>query len=149
MIVIGWSYGVPIAVKMAVKFPEIKHSILVAGAISPDDEKFFGIAKMARWKLTKWMVPKSLKIADIEKMTHVDELKKMLNDWGKLEIPITYYHGTKDKIVPYKNMEFITQKVPDTLLNAVTIEGANHFILSSHYQEVKKELLRVIASLNN
>lgn len=148
LILIGWSYGVPIAAKMAYKYPEVKHSILVAGAISPEDEKFFGIAKIARWKLTKWMVPKALRIADVEKMTHVEELTNMLPDWNNIKTPITYYHGTKDKLVPFKNMAFITSKVNDSLLKTVTLIEANHFILFKNYNMVKKELLEVLNSID-
>ena len=149
LILVGWSYGVPIAAKMASKYPEVKHSILVAGAISPEDEKFFGIAKMARWKLTKWMVPKSLRIADKEKMTHVEELTNMLSDWNNIKTPITYYHGTKDKLVPYKNMAFITSQVNDSLLKTVTLNEANHFILFKNYDLIKKELLEVLNTLDD
>ena len=144
LILIGWSYGVPIAAKMAYKFPEVKHSLLVAGAVSPEDEKFFGIAKMARWKLTKWMVPKALKIADDEKMEHVAELTIMLDEWKQIKSPITYYHGTEDNIVPYKNMDFIKTKVNDNLLKAVTLKDMNHFILSKKYELIKKELLDIL-----
>ena len=144
LVLIGWSYGVPIAAKMAYKYPKVKHSVLVAGAVSPEDEKFFGIAKLVRWKLTKWMFSKALKVSDKEKMSHVAELTKMLDDWQQIKSPITYYHGTKDKIVPYKNMEFIKTKVNDSLLNAVTVKGANHFILSKKYGMVKEELLSIL-----
>jgi pimeloyl-ACP methyl ester carboxylesterase len=144
IILVGWSYGVPIAAKMAYLFPQVKHSVLVAGAISPKHEKYFGIAKMAQWKLTKWLVPKPLKMADREKMTHVDELTKMSNDWQKITSPITYYHGTKDKIVPYENMNFIISKVSDTILKAVVLEDMNHFILSKKYGMIKKELLQIL-----
>ena len=80
LILIGWSYGVPISAKMAYKYPEIKHSVLVAGAVSPKEEKFFGIAKLIRWKLTSWMFSKALKVSNDEKMTPIAELNKMQND---------------------------------------------------------------------
>ena len=129
VIVIGWSYGVPIAAKIAYKHKEVKHSVLIAGAVSPNDEKYFGIAKILRWKLTRWMFSKALKVSDDEKMTHASELTKMLDDWKNIQTPITYYHGTKDRIVPYKNMAFIKANVNDNLLNAITIKDANHFLL--------------------
>ncbi len=147
LILVGWSYGVPIGAKMAYLYPEVKHSVFVAGAISPEDEKYFGIAKMASWKLTKWMVPKPLKVANDEKIVHADELTIMLNDWQEISSPITYYHGTKDKIVPYENMHFIKSKVSDTILKAVSLEGMNHFILSKKYQVVKEELLQILEKL--
>ena len=147
IILVGWSYGVPIAAKMAYLYPEVKHSVLIAGAVAPQHEKYFGIAKIGRWKLTKWMVPKALKIADDEKLAHADELTKMLDDWQKITSPITYYHGTKDKIVPYENMSFMQKQVPKTVLNAVSLEGMNHFILFKKYDVVKKELLHILEKM--
>ncbi len=144
LILVGWSYGVPIAAKMAYKYPEVKHSVLVAGAISPKDEKFFWITKMAIWKLTKWLVPKPLKIANDEKLSHIEELTKMLNDWSQIQSPITYYHGTKDNIVPYENMNFIKSNVPEKILKAVVLEDMNHFILSKKYEMIQKELLEIL-----
>ncbi len=147
VIIVGWSYGVPIAAKMAYKYSEIKYLVLIAGAVSPEDEKFFGIAKVVRWDLTKWMFPAALKVADDEKMAHVSELNKMLYDWESIKIPMTYYHGTKDKIVPYINMDFMTSKVNDSLLNAVTVKDADHFIMFKQYNMVRDELLEALEYL--
>lgn len=148
VILVGWSYGVPIAAKMAYKYPEINHSVLIAGAISPEDEKFFGIAKLVRWKLTKWMFSKALKVSDKEKLSHVTELTKMLNDWQAIKTPITYYHGTKDRIVPYKNMDFIKAKINDSLLTTITVKDANHFLLFKKYNIIKNELLQILSSFS-
>ncbi len=147
IVIVGWSFGVPIAAKIAVKHPEIKYSILVAGAVSPDDEKYFGIAKVVRWDLTKWMFSKALKVSDKEKMAHADELRMMEGDWKAIKTPITYYHGTKDKIVPYKNMYFMTANVNDSLLKAVTVKDANHFLMFKNYDLIKTELLTILDSL--
>jgi pimeloyl-ACP methyl ester carboxylesterase len=149
VIVVGWSFGVPIAAKMAYKYNEVKYLVLIAGAISPEDEKYFGMAKLVEWKLTKWMFSGALKVADDEKMAHVDELTKMVNDWESIKVPITYYHGSKDKIVPYKNMDFIISRVNDSLLKAITVKDADHFILFKHYEMVKKELLDILENLKN
>ena len=144
VVLVGWSYGVPIAAKMAFKHSEIKHSVLIAGAISPEDEKYFGIAKLVRWKLTKWIFSKALKVSDNEKIAHVTELTKMVNDWESIKTPITYYHGTKDRIVPYKNIDFITEKVNDSLLNAITVKDANHFLMFKKFNMIKNELLAIL-----
>jgi pimeloyl-ACP methyl ester carboxylesterase len=149
VIVVGWSFGVPIAAKMAYKYNEVKYLVLIAGAISPEDEKYFGMAKLVEWKLTKWMFSGALKVADDEKMAHVDELTKMVNDWESIKVPITYYHGSKDKIVPYKNMDFIISRVNDSLLKAITVKDADHFILFKHYEMVRKELLEILENLKN
>ena len=147
VILIGWSYGVPIAGKMAFKFSEIKHSFLIAGAIAPKHERYFLIAKLIDWKLTKWLVQKPFLVANDEKLAHVSELTKMENDWSKITSPITYIHGTKDLVVPFENMNFIKRKVSKKLLKTITLDGANHFILKRHYDLVKKELVTILERL--
>ena len=149
VVVFGWSFGVPITAKMAYNHPDIKYCVLVAGAVSPEDEKYFGIAKLVRWKLTKWMFSKGFKVADDEKMSHAEELNKMMDDWKAITTPITYYHGTKDKIVPYKNMSFITANVNDSLLKTVTVKDANHFLLFKKYAMVKQDLLAILKEIEN
>ena len=145
IILFGWSYGVPIVGKMAYLYPEIKHSILLSGAVSPDDEKFFGIGKIAHWKATRWIAPKAFRVANEEKHTHINELLKMQNNWSQIKSPITYYHGTKDWIVPYKNMIFMKNSVNDSLLKSITVEGAGHFILFKLFDEIKLALLDILS----
>lgn len=147
IVVLGWSFGVPIAAKMAYKYPQIKHSVLIAGAIDPKHERYFLAAKLIDWKLTKWLVFKPFLVANDEKLAHVAELTKMENDWQQIQTPITYYHGTRDAIVPYENMDFIKNKVSEKLLKPITLKGANHFILKRNYNLVKDELLAVLKGL--
>jgi len=144
VILFGWSYGVPIAVKLAHEEPAIVSSLLVAGAISPADEKFFFLGKLVHWKATRWLFSKALRVADEEKSNHVTALTGLLPIWGTLQTPILYYHGTKDKIVPFENMNFIKRQVSSSILTAEAIEGANHFVAFTHYARVKASLLGLI-----
>jgi len=145
LILIGWSYGGPIIVKIAAEHPtKINHLVLLAPAISPKDEKYFKIAKLAQWTLTKWFVPKGFRVAEAEKLAHVKELTKMLGDWKKLKTPITYYHGDKDKLVPYANIYFIKNHVSNKLLKVITLKNANHFIPWKNYEIVKQELITLL-----
>jgi len=49
--------------------------------------------------------------------------------------------------VPYKNIHFMTSRVNDSLLNAVTVKDANHFILFKKYQMIKKKFLTILKNL--
>jgi len=144
-IVMGWSYGGPIAVKLGVLHPKtIKHLILIAPAISPNDEKYFILGKLAYWKLTKWVIPKALRVAENEKLTHVKELKAMLPDWSKISTPITYYHGDKDKIVPFANTAFIEAHVANPYLKVIKIKDGNHFLMYKNFDRVKSEIVKIL-----
>lgn len=145
-ILVGHSYGGPIAAKLAA-ISTVGHVLLLAPAISPEDEKIFGISHIGDWTLTRWMVPKALRVATDEKMTHQAELEKMLPDWSKIRSRITYIHGDKDFIVPYANLSFIQDQIPEAQLNTITIPEGNHFIPWKNYGLVKKELLNILESL--
>jgi len=148
IVVVGWSYGGPIAAKMAYLNPKIiKHTILIAPAISPKDEKYFVLGKLAYWKATRWMIPKAFRVAEDEKLTHAKELELMLPDWSKMKTQISYYQGDKDKIVPYANTQFIKNHVASDKLKVVTIKNGSHFIAFKNYDLIKAELLRILDGL--
>lgn len=144
MILVGWSYGGPIIGKMAMDNPNYHHLILLAPAVSPKDEKYFWIGKFAKWKATKWLVPKVFVVAEAEKLAHVKELKKLENYWENMEIPITYFHGDKDRLVPYKNMSFLNEKMDSNKLKTITLKGRNHFIPFTEFKRIKKEIISVL-----
>jgi len=148
VVVIGWSYGGPIAAKMAYLYPKtIKHCILIAPAISPKDEKYFAIGNLAKWRATRWIIPKAFRVAEDEKLVHAKELELMLPDWSKMKTPVTYYQGDKDKIVPFTNSQFIKEHMPSDKLKLVTIKNGSHFIAFKNYDLIKAELLRILDGL--
>ena len=73
----------------------------------------------------------------------------MLDDWSQIQSPITYYHGTKDNIVPYENMNFIKSNVSNNILKAVVLEDMNHFILSKKYEVIQQELLDILERIGS
>ncbi len=147
IILVGWSYGGSIIGKMAMDNPNYAHIIMIAPAVSPKDEKYFWFGNFAKWKATRWLVPKAFQVAEDEKLAHAQELQKLENDWQKIKTPITYYHGNNDGLVPYKNMKFLQSKMDSTILKTVTIEKGSHFIIFKNYELIKKELLSVLEGL--
>ena len=147
IVLVGWSYGGPIIGKMAIENQDYGHLIMIAPAVSPKDEKHFWFGNFAKWKATKWMAPRVFVVAEDEKLAHANELLKLENEWQKITTPITYYHGTKDGLVPYENMAFLQSKIQDSILKCVTIDKGNHFIIFKEYDLIKKELLSVLEKL--
>jgi pimeloyl-ACP methyl ester carboxylesterase len=148
-ILIGHSYGGPIAVKSAMLDPElIKSMILLAPAIDPEYEKIFKIAYFGKIPPFRWITPRSWKVAADEKLSHVKELQKMMNDWERLNTPIIHVHGNKDRLVPYANIEFSRKMIKDPLLHTISIEGEDHFLPWTQKQLIKEILLDQINSEN-
>lgn len=147
-VVLGHSYGGPIAAYASVLSPKVKNVIMLAPAIDPDHEKIFWVSYIAKWKLTKWMVPGAMGVAGDEKFTHEAELEQIKNIWREVKVPILHIHGTKDILVPFENLEFSKQNFNLRYLDTLVISKGNHFIPWKNYDLVKGELLRCIQELD-
>lgn len=144
VIVVGHSFGGPIAAYSSLLSPKIKQAVMLAPAIDPENEKFFKITYFAKWKLTKWMVPGAFAIAGDEKFSHVNELIKIKEDWVNIGIPVTHMHGNKDVIVPFENLNFSKTSFNQEYLDTIVLDEENHFIPWSKYDFIKDKLLEII-----
>jgi len=141
IILSGHSYGGPIIAQLAMDRPEdISGLLFLAPAIDPENEKFKWAGKLGCSVPTKWITPKDMETAAVEKTNHTSELELMLDDWDKIEAEIIYVHGDKDRIVPYENYAFAEKKLKHANPNMVTLYGGNHFIPFERQDDVKRWL---------
>lgn len=144
IILIGHSYGGPIIGKYAMDNSErLRGIVMLAPVNDPENEPMFWFANFGRWKLTRWMLPGSLKVSADEKFSHATELKKIANDWAGISIPVIHIHGYKDKLAPPVNIDFSKERIPNQYLKMVEM-NTNHFIPWSDYDVVKRELLELM-----
>jgi len=144
IILLGHSYGGPIAVKMAMDFPHnYKALVLLAPALDPDNEKEIKMAQLPMHQPIRWLTPPALRVAADEKNTHVNELRKMLGYYDKVNIHVCHIHGNSDSLVPYENLAFSKNKFNDLMLESVTLEKADHFLPWSHHDFVVDKLLNI------
>lgn len=139
-LLVGWSYGGPIAVKMAINNPKISSLLLLAPAIDPSLEKHFFAGYLAKWKATRWLVPVEFKVAEQEKLAHANELIKMQKEWAKIQIPIIHIHGNKDRLVPFGNLAFSKRMISKTHLTTIPIEEGSHLIPWKNYELVVRNI---------
>ena len=146
---IGWSYGVPIAAKIAIDSPELLGSVIIlVPALDPETERYFALGKLAEWKTTKWFVPDSFKVAQKEKRAHAASLSNLGEEWKKLQRPIIMMHGTKDKIVPYTpNIEFALKHFDKNHLSLHPVEGKGHVFPMSETKKVLETKLSELKQL--
>lgn len=145
VILSGHSFGGPIVAKFAMDYPELASTVIMLAPLNePETEPMFNMAYFAKWKLTRWTLPKAITVSADEKFAHAKELEKMRSGWQNLTTPIIHFHGTEDVLAPYSNLQFSIDNIPNELLMAIELEGANHFLPWSHYKEVKNMLLNVL-----
>lgn len=140
-IIVGYSYGGPIALGVKEKFKKI---ILCAPAVVSEVEPMFWFLNLYKWKATRWLMPDMLKTASKEKLGHANDLKALEPNWGENPSPIKIIHGDKDWIVPYENSLIVQKQFPPNRFELITLKGASHDLIWSRFDEVKREILNVL-----
>lgn len=130
VIVLGVSYGGPIAAKLAADYPNLVDGLVLgAPAIAPGEEKVYLISYLMRYSATNWIFPKVLNVATAEKFSHRKELEEILHIWAELNKPIIYVQGEKDELVYTSNAKFIEKKaVKVPFLKILMIPEQPHFL---------------------
>jgi len=148
LLLVGHSYGGPISARLAMDFPDLVDAmILLAPAVSPEDERVFWVSYPADFFLIKWILPKSIRVSNDEKLAHAEELRKMLDLWENIAIPTTIIQGDKDWIVPPANADFAEKMIAKEYLNLIRIDSASHFVPWTQFDLVKKMILEQLEDL--
>ena len=140
-ILVGYSYGGPIALASKKKYKKI---VLCAPAVYAEVEPIFWFLNFYKWKAVSWLMPDLLKAASKEKLQHIDDLRNMELNWKDNTSEIHVIHGDEDRIVPYENSLFIQNQFPKNQFELITLKGAGHALIWSRYEEIKNELIKII-----
>ncbi|WP_373331382.1 alpha/beta fold hydrolase [Salmonirosea aquatica] len=141
-IVLGRSYGAPIAAAMAAMQPEaVKQLIMISPVIDPEKEKFYWFSKYGRNRLIQLFLPREFNTATAEKYKHSEELRKMLPIWEKLTMPVVVIQGGNDWIGDPVNIEFAKSKIPSLRSQYITIPKAGHMLTFSHLDMIRQIIL--------
>ncbi|MET0241894.1 MAG: alpha/beta hydrolase [Flavitalea sp.] len=142
-VVMGSSFGGPIAAKLAIMYPERFHQlVMLAPAIEPDAEKYWWFHLFIRGGVVRALMPRFVNNATDEKMAHVDELKKLLPEWSKLSIPVTMVQGGEDNVVYPSNLDFLKKRLIGKPAEFVFLPGSGHMIRTQNPDLVRTIVLK-------
>ena len=146
VIVIGHSYGGPITGNIACRYPDIiDYAVMIAPLNDPENEPIFWVSHFAKWKATKWILPKGMQNAGDEKFSHAEELDKMKHLWSELKVPMLHIHGDSDMLAPSEpNIAWSENELPQEILQLEVMEGEGHLVLWQAFPKVKKLILDFI-----
>jgi len=145
VLLIGHSYGSPIALLAAIEHPEkIAGVLLIGGDVDPMQEKPFLVQYLFRWPLTSWLLPSGISQSNREMLTARSDLTELQKLLPNLAVPVVMLHGTHDPVVPVENVGWLERQLAglgkSALFAKIMIPNANHFIPWEHPREVEQAI---------
>jgi len=146
IILVGVSYGGPIACRLAMDYPDlIDGLVLMAPPLGPGREKIFWFTYPIENPLIHWVVPRMLQTANAEKIHHRDELTKMLPLWGKIHVPVIYLQGEQAELVDTSNASFTREHLTNVPSPEIQmIPGRGHLIAFAEKDRIEKAILEML-----
>lgn len=139
LILVGYSYGGPIVLASKKMYKKV---VLLAPAVYSKVEPMPVALAIYKWKATRWLMPKVWQAASKEKLSHKRDLRKFENNWQLNPSKIISIHGDDDWIVPYENSLFIKENFSPLQFELVTLNGAGHGLVWTHFNEIKNILIQ-------
>ena len=153
VLLVGHSYGCPIALLAALEHPEkIGGVLLIGGDVDPAQEKPWILQYIFGLRATSWFVPQALRQCNRELLTARTDLTEMHKLLPKLSVPVVMLHGDRDPLVPVENVAWLEQQLAavgkTNLFAKIILPGVNHFIPWEHPDAVKRgiQLLEKMAA---
>jgi len=146
IIVVGVSYGAPIACRLAMDHPELVDGlVLVAPPLGPGQERIFWFTYAIESPMIHWVVPRMLQTANEEKIHHKEGLTKMLPLWGRIHVPVIYLQGEKDGLVDTTNATFARRHLTNVpYLDIRMIPNRGHLLAFTEKDRIEKAILEML-----
>lgn len=145
IIIVGHSYGGPVAVRMAVDYPNlIDGMILLAASISPALEERRWYNEAASWALIRPFLPQMWDNSNQEILPLREELIQMHPLWKNINIPVEVIHGIDDELVPIGNAAYAETQLINAATNVTTLPNQGHFLVWEQYDLVKSKILDML-----
>ena len=142
IVVVGHSYGGPVALRMVVDYPDRIHAaILLAPSIDPalEDNRWFN--KLAAVSFVRRILPQAVDHSNQEILPLQAELEAMKPLLKDIKSKITVIQGEKDKLVPAGNAEYAQKELIKADVDIQRLPERGHFIPWEEYGLVKSNLL--------
>ena len=141
-LLVGHSYGGPLAIQIAIDFPDdISGMILLASAHAPSlhSSRWYHIA--ANTLFVRPFLTTPLRVTTKEMLTLKGELDKQTEHLSAIQAPTIVVQGEKDWLVPSGNADYAEKKLINADVKIVKLKKQGHFLPWNEYQLVKKMIL--------
>lgn len=148
VILVGHSYGAPVALQLALDHPdEVGALLFIGGSIDPSQEETLFIQRVGRQSWLRWLVPRALDNCNFEVLALKKDLLAQQPRLKSLRLPIVVMQGLDDPLVPKENADYAEAQLTNAKLNVIRIPKMDHFILWRDPERVEKVLVGLLDEL--
>ncbi len=145
-VVVGSSYGGPVALRLAADHPDLVAGLLlVGGAADPGREQTHPLQRLAAAPAIAAMMPRALAHSNAELLALRGELEALADDIGRIQAPVTILHGLRDTLVPTENTAYVAERLKGVARKRVVLVAqAGHFLhllARGHVEDALSDLL--------
>lgn len=146
-VVVGYSYGGPLALRLAVDHPEaVAGLVLVGSAADPAREETNPLQTLAANDFFAGLLPSELANANTELLALPPELHDLADGLATIRVPVALVQGLEDALVPPANTSYILRHLPPaTPTRVYLIEDGDHFLPWTHSDVLEQALACVLA----
>jgi pimeloyl-ACP methyl ester carboxylesterase len=124
VLLVGQSFGAPVATLMAQRYPDRVHALVLVSAYfgdrGPTARRMFGVGRVVQG-----MLPRDLRNSISEVTAQGPQLPAVWAAFRGLTQPIVFVHGDDDSFVPLEADQRIAAEYGHTL---ITVPGGDHFL---------------------
>lgn len=132
VVLVGYSYGGPVALRLAADHPDrVGGLLLIGAAVDPGLEEIHPLQEIAAMTFFERLLPSELANSNSELLHLRDGLDVLAGDLTDLHLPVIMVQGTADNLVPASNVDYLRAQMAAAPA-AIMIEGADHFLPWSH-----------------
>ncbi len=141
VIVVGFSFGVPVAMRIALDYPELIDGLmLLAGMLDPAIEAPRWYNRFTATTLGQWIVPERLKRSNLEMMAKQKYILESSKKYSNLTIPLRIIQGEKDELVYPANMDYAEKTFNPNTTKVIRIPKQGHIVVLEQTKLIFKEL---------
>ncbi len=142
-IIVGHSYGGPVALRLMADYPDFfSSSLLLAPAISPSLVRVRWYNRVADLPVVRSLISTHLHRSNEEMFLLSDELSKMKPDLSSIKNSVIIIQGQKDGIVHPGNVAYAEETLVNTTVQKNILPQRGHFLPWEEYDLIKGTLLK-------
>lgn len=149
-VVVGSSYGGPVALRLAADHPLLVSGVLLVGAAAdPECEAVHPLQHLAATSVVRSLLPRALAHSNAELLTLRHELEELSKGIGRIRAPVTILQGVNDTLVPPENSAYLATRLVGAMRRRVVfVEQSGHFLHILFAELVEEALVQVLADVD-